>query len=202
MSVQNIPGNLMQQQNIVINQVPMSHAILSNVNPSNGLPVMAHTTSAEQSAELKTAGMPMETVGAPNMVAVQNVAVANTTPMKSMPQNNSSSEPIQVLTKQRLQDLVRETDQTLNLEEEQVEEIILSYVDQFVDRVLNGASMIAKNRHANTIEVKDVQQFLNRNYNMWTPGFGTDELKPYKRSLTTEAHKQRLALIRKTLKKY
>ncbi|VEN40172.1 unnamed protein product [Callosobruchus maculatus] len=201
MSVQNMQSNLMQQQNLVINQVPMSHAILTNVNPSNGLPVMTHTTSAEQSAELKTAGMPMETVGAPNMVAVQNVAVANTTPMKSISQNTNSSEPIQVLTKQRLQDLVRETDQTLNLEEE-VEEIILSYVDEFVDRVLSGASMIAKNRHANTIEVKDVQQFLNRNYNMWTPGFGTDELKPYKRSLTTEAHKQRLALIRKTLKKY
>jgi len=50
--------------------------------------------------------------------------------------------------------------------------------------------------------VKDVQQFLSRNYNMWTPGFGTDELRPYKRSLTTEAHKQRTALIRKTLKKY
>lgn len=108
---------------------------------------------------------------------------------------------MQVLTKQRLQDLVRETDSTLNLEEE-VEEIILSYVDEFVDRCLNGAALIAKNRHVNTIEVKDVQQFLNRNYNMWTPGFGTDELKPYKRSLTTDAHKQRIALIRKTLKKY
>ncbi|CAH1972796.1 unnamed protein product [Acanthoscelides obtectus] len=202
MSVQNIPGNIMQQQNIVLNQVPMSHAILTNVNASNGLPVMTHTTSAEQNTELKTAGIPMETVGASNMAAVQNVSVTNTTHMKSVaPQNTSSSEPIQVLTKQRLHDLVRETDQTLNLEEE-VEEIILSYVDEFVDRVLNGASMIAKNRHANTIEVKDVQQFLNRNYNMWVPGFGTDELKPYKRSLTTEAHKQRLALIRKTLKKY
>lgn len=37
---------------------------------------------------------------------------------------------------------------------------------------------------------------------MWLPGFGTDELRPYKRSVVTEAHKQRLALIRKTLKKY
>lgn len=106
-----------------------------------------------------------------------------------------------MLTKQRLQDLVRDTDSTLNLEEE-VEEIILSYVDEFVDRCLDGAALIAKNRHVNTIEVRDVQQFLNRNYNMWIPGFGTDELKPYKRSLTTDAHKQRIALIRKTLKKY
>lgn len=41
-----------------------------------------------------------------------------------------------------------------------------------------------------------------RNWHMWLPGFGTDELRPYKRAPTTEAHKQRLALIRKAIKKY
>jgi hypothetical protein len=41
-----------------------------------------------------------------------------------------------------------------------------------------------------------------RSWNMWIPGFGTDELRPYKRAAVTEAHKQRLALIRKALKKY
>lgn len=69
-------------------------------------------------------------------------------------------------------------------------------------QVLNGAALIAKNRHVSTIDVKDVQQYLTRNYEMWTPGFGTDELKTLKRSFTTESHKQRLALIKKTLKKY
>lgn len=41
-----------------------------------------------------------------------------------------------------------------------------------------------------------------RSCNVWIPGFGTDELKPYKRAPVTEAHKQRMALIKKTLKKY
>ena len=41
-----------------------------------------------------------------------------------------------------------------------------------------------------------------RNWQMWIPGFGTEELKPYKRPPTTEAHKQRLALLRKAVKKY
>ena len=43
---------------------------------------------------------------------------------------------------------------------------------------------------------------IERQWNMWIPGFGTDELRPYKRAPVTEAHKQRMALIRKTLKKY
>ena len=37
---------------------------------------------------------------------------------------------------------------------------------------------------------------------MWIPGFGTEEIRPYKRSGATEAHKQRMAIIRKALKKY
>ncbi|CAH1370403.1 hypothetical protein MTP99_011982 [Tenebrio molitor] len=199
MSVPNLTNNLIQPQNIVINQVPIPHAIMTNVNANNGIPLtaLAHAPSTvDQSNEIKT-GIVVETISmaGASLVGVQTVQ----NPVKAL--QSSSSEQAQILTKQRLQDLVRDTDSTLNLEDE-VEEIILNYVDEFVDRCLHGAALIAKNRHVNTIEVKDVQQFLNRNYNMWTPGFGTDELRPYKRSLTTEAHKQRLALIRKTLKKY
>ncbi|CAH1160242.1 unnamed protein product [Phaedon cochleariae] len=211
MSVPNLTNNLMQQQNMVINQVPLTHAIMTNVN-SNSIPAVVNSVgqmnSNDHSGEIRGGINMVETMGgnnvlrAPNLAASQSVPVQNTNMVsKQAAQNSSSSEPLQVLTKQRLQDLVRETDQTLNLEEE-VEEIILSYVDEFVDRCLNGAALIAKNRHTNTIDVKDVQQFLNRNYNMWTPGFGTDELRPYKRSSTTEAHKQRIALIRRTLKKF
>lgn len=118
-----------------------------------------------------------------------------------------------------MSDLVRDIDPNIYVDDD-VEEILLSYVDDFVDRVLNGASLIAKHRHNQNIEVKDVQQFISmifdlfqffklltskisdRNFNMWAPGFGTDELRPFKRSLITESHKQRFALIRKSLKKY
>lgn len=96
--------------------------------------------------------------------------------------------------------MVREIDQNLMLEEE-VEQILLSYADEFIDRVLNGACMIAKHSHHDTIEVKDIQQFLNRNFGMWASGFGTDELRPYKRSVTVDLHKRRLQLIRSQLNK-
>lgn len=57
-------------------------------------------------------------------------------------------------------DLIRDIDPNINMEEE-VEEILLGYVDEFIDRVLNGASLIAKHRGVNNIEVKDVQQFIS-----------------------------------------
>lgn len=63
--------------------------------------------------------------------------------------------------KNHLADLVRDTDANLTLEDE-VEERMLGYVDEFVDRVMKGACSIAKHRQVNTVEVKDVQQFISK----------------------------------------
>ncbi|XP_054271591.1 transcription initiation factor TFIID subunit 12 [Macrosteles quadrilineatus] len=120
------------------------------------------------------------------------------TPQVKMQHDGNST---QMLTRPRLQELVREVDATEQLDEE-VEEILLQLADDFVETTVNAACLLAKHRKANTVDVKDVQLHLERNWNMWLPGFGTDELRPYKRSSVTEAHKQRLALIRKALKKY
>lgn len=122
----------------------------------------------------------------------------------SPPKNttSSSSEPLApLLTKPRLQDLVREIDPTEQLDDE-VEELLLQIADDFVENTVNAACQFAKHRKVSRVEVKDVQLYLERNWNMWIPGFGTDEVKPYKRAAVTEAHKQRLALIRKAIKKY
>lgn len=106
-----------------------------------------------------------------------------------------------MLTKPRLQELVREIDPTEQLDED-VEELLLQIADDFVENTVNAACLFAKHRKVAKVEVKDVQLHLERNWNMWIPGFGTDELRPYKRATITEAHKQRLALIRKAIKKY
>lgn len=100
-----------------------------------------------------------------------------------------------------MQELVREIDPTEQLDEE-VEELLLQIADDFVENTVNAACLLAKHRKVSKVEVKDVQLHLERNWNMWIPGFGTDELRPYKRATITEAHKQRLALIRKAIKKY
>lgn len=64
MSLPNLPNNIMQQQNIVINQVPLSHAIMTNVNATNGLPqgipivnAIQHTNSNDQGVEIKPGGL-------------------------------------------------------------------------------------------------------------------------------------------------
>ncbi|CAK1545642.1 unnamed protein product [Leptosia nina] len=115
--------------------------------------------------------------------------------------NSSGDQTTQLLSRPRLQELVREVDPTVQLDEE-VEEMLLQLADDFIDTSLNAACSLAKHRHAPSVELRDVQLHLERQWNMWIPGFGNDELRPYKRAAVTEAHKQRMALIRKTLKKY
>ncbi|XP_068233087.1 transcription initiation factor TFIID subunit 12 isoform X2 [Palaemon carinicauda] len=114
---------------------------------------------------------------------------------------NTSTDTPPVLSKQRITELVREVDPNEQLEEE-VEDMLLSIADDFIESTVNAACRLAQHRGARTLDVKDVQMYLERNWHMWIPGFGTDELRPYKRAPTTEAHKQRLALIRKAIKKY
>jgi len=108
---------------------------------------------------------------------------------------------VKVLSRKSLQELVKQVDPNEQLDED-VEELLLSYADEYMEQIMEGACVLAAHRKSNNVEVKDVQTHLERSSNVWIPGFGSDELKPYKRAPVTEAHKQRMALIKKTLKKY
>merc|ERR1711972_325521 len=114
--------------------------------------------------------------------------------------SNNVSES-QVLDKKRLTELVKEVDPAEQLDDD-VEDVLLQIADDFIEQTVSQACALAKHRKAGTIDVRDVQIVLERSWNMWIPGFGSDEIKPYKRSATTEAHKQRMAVIKKALKKY
>jgi len=120
----------------------------------------------------------------------------------SAPSSSGYSQvPEQLLTKKRLDDLVKEIDPYEQLDDD-VKDAILNIADEFVESVISQACQVAKHRNAATVDVKDVQLVLERNYNMWIPGFGTDEHRPYDKSAVTEAHKSRMALINKTKKKH
>uniref|UniRef100_A0A2C9JVR7 Transcription initiation factor TFIID subunit 12 n=1 Tax=Biomphalaria glabrata TaxID=6526 RepID=A0A2C9JVR7_BIOGL len=115
--------------------------------------------------------------------------------------NNQGSVSSGVLDKARLRDLVKEVDPLEQMDDD-VEDVLLQVADDFIENIVSASCQLARHRRSNTLEAKDVQLCLDRGWNMQVPGFGSEELRPYKKSITTEAHKQRMALIRKTLKKY
>jgi len=107
---------------------------------------------------------------------------------------------LKFLTKNDFRSLYAKSIQT-SLDEE-VEDLLLHIADDFIEQTVMASCALAKHRKANSVDVKDVQLVLERNWNMWIPGFGTEDVRPYRKSATTEAHKARMALIRKALKKY
>ncbi|XP_050442215.1 transcription initiation factor TFIID subunit 12 [Adelges cooleyi] len=124
----------------------------------------------------------------------------NDTKQPTVVKNVNSLDTAALLTKTRLRELVKEVDPNEQLEED-VEDLLLQLSDDFVDELVKAACAFAKHRKSNMIEVKDVQLYLERYLNMWIPGFGTDELRAYKKAPITEAHKQRTALIKKVANK-
>ncbi|KAB5594021.1 Transcription initiation factor TFIID subunit 12 [Ceratobasidium theobromae] len=57
------------------------------------------------------------------------------------------------------------------------EQFLLQAADDFIESVTQFACRVAKHRGSDTLEVKDLQLHLERNYDLHIPGFGTDETR-------------------------
>ncbi|GMJ02922.1 TATA-ASSOCIATED FACTOR II 58, TBP-associated factor 12 [Hibiscus trionum] len=102
-----------------------------------------------------------------------------------------------ILTKRSIHDLVNQIDPSEKLDPE-VEDILVDIAEDFVDSITTFGCSLAKHRKSDTLEAKDILLHLERNWNMTLPGFTGDEIKTYRKPLTNEVHKERLAAIKKS----
>ncbi|KAG6638049.1 hypothetical protein CIPAW_10G008100 [Carya illinoinensis] len=72
-------------------------------------------------------------------------------------------------------------------------------VQELVSQITTFGCSLAKHRKSNTLEAKDILLHLERNWNMTLPGFGGDEIKSYRKLVTNDIHKERLAAIKKSI---
>lgn len=105
-----------------------------------------------------------------------------------------------ILSKKRLQELVKEIDPNEQLDDD-VEDMLMQITDDFIESVVNAGCDLAKHRNGTILEVKDLKLHLENRWNITVPGYASDEIRAFKKPTSTEAHRQRLALIRKASKK-
>ena len=67
--------------------------------------------------------------------------------------------------------------------------------DEFVDNVIAAACKLAKLRQSATLELRDIQLILERNYNIRVPGYASDELRTVKKIQPTPAWSQKISAI-------
>ncbi|KAG5584053.1 hypothetical protein H5410_044487 [Solanum commersonii] len=102
-----------------------------------------------------------------------------------------------ILSKRSIQEIVTQIDPSEKLDAE-VEDILVDIAEEFVESITTFGCSLAKHRKSNTLEAKDILLHLERNWNMTLPGFGGDEIRAYKKPLTSDIHKERIAVIKKS----
>ncbi|KAL8821705.1 MAG: hypothetical protein Q9223_000279 [Gallowayella weberi] len=105
-----------------------------------------------------------------------------------------------VLGRKKLEELVRQVTGGVDGEEGEsltaaAEETLLDVADDFVDQVITAACKLAKLRASQTLELRDIQLVLERNYNIRIPGYASDELRTVKKVQPTPAWTQKLAAV-------
>lgn len=78
-----------------------------------------------------------------------------------------------------------------------VEEFLQEHVDEFVESVTEFACRLAKHRKSRTLEARDVQLHLEKNWNIRVPGYG-DDPRPARRAAAAPVHNARLQAIAKS----
>ncbi|KAI9593848.1 transcription initiation factor TFIID subunit A-domain-containing protein [Syncephalis fuscata] len=107
----------------------------------------------------------------------------------------ASANMASILPKRKLQELMTQVDPNERLAPE-VEDILLEVADEFIESVTTFACRLAKHRKSDTLEVKDLQLHLERNWNIRLPGFAAEDARPTVRKPGgIDIHRQKLAAI-------
>ncbi|KAK0420491.1 hypothetical protein QR680_014717 [Steinernema hermaphroditum] len=120
----------------------------------------------------------------------------------------------QLLDTAKLEDIAKQVDATANLDDG-VKDALVSYIDEYIGMVIEKSAEVARHRGARRIEHKDVAYALRNFFDMGdlatqsliaadnhlNPPTVQDVMNQSGPSPSMNAHNQRLALIKKTLKK-
>lgn len=104
---------------------------------------------------------------------------------------------LRILTRQKLSELAKQIDGEDKLDDE-ASRLLMIVAEDFVDNVATYACRLAKHRKSTTVEVKDVQMHLERNWGIRIAGLSSDDVPPGRgRKRPSESHKQRLTMVKR-----
>ncbi|CAJ0835418.1 10467_t:CDS:2 [Entrophospora sp. SA101] len=175
-----IPLHL-QQDNLTMLSATSSLSTITNIRPNASI---VPITSA------------ITTNFSPSLTLSSNAYLTSNLPLGTSQLQIADSDNIEkpIVAKCNIQELVEQIDPRERLEPE-VEDLLLDVADEFITSVASFACQLAKHRKTDTLEVKDLQLHLERNWNIRIPGFASDEIRSVRKPVIATAHQQKLAAV-------
>ncbi|KAM7540856.1 hypothetical protein Aperf_G00000027344 [Anoplocephala perfoliata] len=160
---------------------------------ANGTVVTVVENSPKSTASILTT--PSTILPASSTPVIQSVASA----VQPTGRDCSQQKQIPVFKSRSLQEIVKETDPYLQLDDD-AEDVIALMAEEFLEDVAKKSIKLANHRGSSTVEARDVKHTLERHWDVTIPGFPTSE-KNIKRPFITQAHKQHLAFLQRQVKR-
>ncbi|KAF2115494.1 transcription initiation factor TFIID subunit A-domain-containing protein [Lophiotrema nucula] len=116
--------------------------------------------------------------------------------INKFPQFQLEGEGDRVLSKRKLDELVRQV--TGGSEDQltpEVEEAVLQLADDFVDTVISSACKLSKLRESPSLDIRDIQLVLERNYNIRIPGYASDEIRTVRKLVPAPGWTQKMNAV-------
>ncbi|XP_008674802.1 transcription initiation factor TFIID subunit 12 isoform X3 [Zea mays] len=188
------------QQNTILTQQQQQQKQQQSASHQNQQ--IAAPKNQPQLSQHPTARTPISMTPKPDLPAIQNVAVLQSVDTAAT-DANASETGTRLLTKRSIHELVAQIDPNEKLDPE-VEDVLIDIAEDFVESVTTFACSLAKHRKSSTLEAKDVLlhavlSITERSWNITLPGFSGDEIKLYKKQHINDIHRERLALIKKSM---
>jgi transcription initiation factor TFIID subunit 12 len=79
------------------------------------------------------------------------------------------------------------------------EKALSDFYESFVENALSFGCEVAKKRRSQVLQARDISVHLERQWNIYVPGFEDTQLRPYRRPQPSEAHRQRQLAVRRSL---
>ncbi|CAH2350522.1 transcription initiation factor TFIID subunit 12 [[Candida] railenensis] len=170
--------------------IPISSTI--NVKPPTAVTLKPNSNNNRATLMGGTANGVGSILGTPALVKMPTYELAAGVGGETIPDNGG-----RVLTKRKLNELVNtigadEGDGKTNIDGD-VEEILLDLADEFINSVTGFACRLAKHRKVESVDVRDVQLHLERNWNIRIPGYAMDEIKTTRRWQPSSSYSQKLS---------
>lgn len=74
-------------------------------------------------------------------------------------------------------------------------QVCLQVIDDFIDDIISAGCRLAKLRGASSLEARDVQVVLERQYNIRVPGFSTDEVRTVRKNQPAPGWTQKMGAV-------